>query len=178
MSEVPPEEMVRRVRGWTLDCRTGILLIPLAMLGREAELAARFNTDAVDFVRVKEKTFRPNSRFIQLDRGAVLEDLVDLCEGRKYMGLGDTDCFFIYNFDLALAYLERLERLEVWNYLRDVFRKQPKAIIFALPEGADALLPHEADRSVWKQGGRWSHLRQEASPQSTAVESKEDYDAY
>jgi hypothetical protein len=158
MSEATPQELVRLVRGRTLDCRTGILLLPGEQLGHEASLAARFNTDAVDFVRLKAETFRPNARFIRLDRDTLIGELGGLCEGRSYVGQGDTDCFFVYNFDLPLAALDRLERRAVWNFLRDNFRKQAKGVVFALPQTAGELLPDESEQHVWRQSGRWGSV--------------------
>lgn len=174
MSESPPN-LVRRVRGRTLDCRTGILLLPPELLGREASLAARYNTDAVDFVRLKAETFGPNARFIQLDKETLLTDLELLCRGRSHFGTGYTDCFFVYNFDLPLSALEMLERRAVWNFLRDNFRKRPKGIVFALPQSAQRLLPSEPEQRVWQQGGRWAVMQtavQTSVPEVAEVNSE------
>ena len=153
-----PQELVRRVRGRTLDCRTGILLLPPEQLGSEASLAARYNTDGLDFIRFKGETLSPNDRFLRLDREVLLTDLERLCQGRSYLGMGDTDCFLVYNFDLALAALERLERRALWNFLRDRFRKRSKGLVFALPGKASELLPDESEQRVWQQGQRWAVL--------------------
>ncbi len=161
MTEVLDSEaqrLVRLVRGPTLDCRTGILLLPKAYLGREALLAATLNTEAADFAALKAKTFRPGARFIGLSPDALIRDLDDLCEGRLSVGEVPSNCFFVYNFDLPLAGLGRLERRAVWNFLRDTFRKRAKALVFALPETASALLPSDDERRVWEQGGRWGGL--------------------
>lgn len=159
MNELSPQDLVRRVRGRTLDCRTGILLLPPEQLGHEASLAARYNTDAVDFVRLKTETFDPNARFIRLDKETLLTDLELLCQGRAYVGMGDTDCFFVYNFDLPLSALESLERRAVWDFLRDKFRKRPKGLVFAVPQTARELLPSEPEQRVWQQGRRWASVQ-------------------
>lgn len=156
MSELLPRDVVKLVRGRTLDCRTGILLLPKEQLGREAALAARLNTDAVDFASLKAATFRPEARFIRPDRDMLIRDLDALCSGRSAAGEGDTDCFFIYNFDLPLAALDRLERRALWNFLRDTFRKRAKGLVFSLPQTANELLPNELEQQLWQQGGRWS----------------------
>lgn len=153
-----PQELVRRVRGRTLDCRTGILLLPPEQLGLEASLAARLNTDELDFVRFKGEALSPNDRFLRLDQEVLIRDLERLCQGGSYLGKGDTDCFFVYNFDLALAALGRLERRTLWNFLRDRFRKRAKGLVFALPGGASELLPDELEQRVWQQGQRWAVL--------------------
>ena len=161
MTEIQDSEvqrLVRLVRGPTLDCRTGVLLLPKAYLGREASLAATLNTDAADFAALKAKTFRPGARFVGLSRDALIRDLDNLCDGRLSVGEVYSDCFFVYNFDLPLAGLGRLERRAVWNFLRDTFRKRAKALVFALPETASALLPSDDERRVWEQGGRWGRL--------------------
>lgn len=152
------QRLVRLVRGPTLDCRTGVLLLPKAFLGRQASLAATLNTDAADFAALKAKTFRPGARFIGLSPDALIRDLDDLCDGRLTVSKAHTDCFFVYNFDLPLAGLKLLERRAVWNFLRDTFRKRAKALVFALPETADNLLPNDAERAVWQRGGRWGRL--------------------
>ena len=153
-----PQELVKRVRGHTLDCRTGILLLPPEQLGFEASLAARYNTDGLDFVRFKGETLSATDRFLRLDQEVLLADLERLCQGRSYLGVGDTDCFLVYNFDLALAALERLERRALWNFLRDRFRKRSKGLVFALSGKASELLPDESEQRVWRQGQRWAIL--------------------
>lgn len=153
-----PQELVQRVRGSTLDCRTGILLLPPEQLGSEGSLAARYNTDGLDFARFKGKTLSPDDRFLRLDREVLTNDLERLCQGRSYLGAGDTDCFLVYNFDLALAALEVFERRALWNFLRDRFRKRPKGLVFALPGGASELLPDSLGQRVWQQGQRWAVL--------------------
>jgi hypothetical protein len=177
MSELSPQELVRRVRGRTLDCRTGVLLLPPELLGHEASLAARYNTDAVDFVQLKEKTLNPNARFIRLDKEALLTDLELLCQGRSHFGTGHTDCFFVYNFDLPLAALEGLERQAVWNFLLDKFRKRPKGLVFAVPGSAQRLLPSEQEQRIWQQGGRWAVLQttgQATAPGVASINSAVD----
>lgn len=172
MSSTPvgctPQELVGRVRGRTLDCRTGILLLPPEQLGFEASLAARYNTDGLDFVRFKGESLGPNDRFLRLDREVLVGDLEELCQGRSYLGAGDTNCLFVYNFDLALAALEHSERRALWNFLRDRFRKQPKALVFALPGGAFELLPDEPEQRVWQQGQRWAVLETTSSHSASA----------
>ena len=157
MSE--PQEMVKLVRGRTLDCRTGLLLLPLEQLGQEVALAARLNVDAADFVKLKAATLRPNARFMRLERDTLIADLDALCSGESVFGVGNTDCFLVYNFDLALSFLGRLERLEVWSYLRDRFRQRARGMVFSLPETATDLLPSDSERDGWHQGGRLSHFR-------------------
>ncbi len=153
MSKPSASEVVQRVRGKTLDCRTGIFLLPERLLGCEKSLGARFDLDAVDYAAWCEQYLYEDEKFLRLSGDRLLKYLHEACHG-DFM----TDCLLVYNFDLALAYLPYLERGQVWAFLRDRFRKRPKGLILSMPESASRLLPDPAALEVWSKGNRLARV--------------------
>lgn len=149
MSERTPEQVVQTVRGHRLTCRTGILLLGARQLGREPALAARLNLDRFDYAEWRLNKVEPGQRYLGLSKESIIQELDEICALNS-----PTDALLLYNFDAALAYLPYLERPYVWNFLRDSFRKRPKALVFAMPAQAEHLLPDETARVIWHLGGR------------------------
>lgn len=149
MTDPTPEQVVQLVRGGRLDCRTGILLLGARQLGREKELAARLNLDAVDYLEWRLNKVEPGQRYLGMSKESVIQELDEICALNS-----PTDALLVYNFDAALAYLPYLERSYVWNFLRDSFRKRSKALVFTMPAQAEHLLPDESARVIWHLGGR------------------------
>jgi hypothetical protein len=149
MSERTPEQVVQLVRGPKLTCRTGILLLAARQLGREPALAARLNLDTLDYAEWRLNKVAPGQRYLGLSKETVIQEFDEICAQNS-----PTDALLLYNFDVALAYLPYFERPYVWNFLRDSFRKRPKALVFAMPAQAEHLLPDESARVIWHLGGR------------------------
>ena len=154
MSEPSANEVVRRVRSKSLDCRTGLFLLPKHLLGCEKSLSVRFDLDAVDYTDWCERYLREGEKYLRFDGDKLLEYLHEACYGDFMM-----DCLLVYNFDLALAYLPYLERERVWVFLRDHFRKRPRGLILSMPEGASRLLPDPAALEVWTKGNRLARVK-------------------
>ncbi|MBF6596096.1 MAG: hypothetical protein IVW51_16855 [Thermaceae bacterium] len=149
MTDPTPEQVVQRVRGGRLDCRTGILLLEVRQLGREKELAARLNLDAVDYAEWRLNKTAPEQRFLGLTKETLVQELDEICLLKT-----PANALLLYNFDVGLAYLPYLERPYVWNFLRDSFRKRPKALVVAMPAAAEHLLPSKAEVVIWRSGER------------------------
>jgi hypothetical protein len=153
MSDHEANELFRRVRGRTLDCRTGILLVPRKMLGCEPTLESRYNVDVIDYVAWHERYLGEGEKFLRLDEQALLRGLDDAC-----CGAFETDCLLVYNIDLALAYLPYLTRGGFWSFLRRHFRQRQRGLVISMPEGAEHLLPSGPELAPWKQGKRLARL--------------------
>ena len=149
MTSPTPEQVVQLVRGGRLDCRTGILLLSARHLGRERELAARLNLDAVDYADWRLNETTPGQRYLGLSKESLVQELDEICLLKS-----SANALLLYNLDVGLAYLRYLERPYVWNFLRDSFRKRPKALLVAMPAAAEHLLPSEAETVIWHAGGR------------------------
>lgn len=153
MSDISVREVVQRVRGSTLVCRTGILLLPKQQLGNEGSIAAQWQLEPIDYASWRYTRTGEGEKFLRLSQDTLLHDVEAICSSDYRF-----DCVLLYNFDLALAYLEVLDRRYVWRYLRDNFRKRPVGLIVAMPGQAHHLLPSEADQDLWRRGKRLVRL--------------------
>lgn len=144
MAVVTPGDIVKTLRSGGLMCRTGILLIPIHLLGKETSIAAVYNLDPLDYASWKAKSFLPGARFLGFNTEELLEDMDRILQEPSY-----TDALLVYNFDLALAYLSYEERNFFWRFMRLNFKKRPKALLFALPRTAEKLLPNDKELLNW-----------------------------
>jgi hypothetical protein len=141
-------ELVDRLRGPELRCRTGIVLLPPEQVGREEELAARLNIEPVDYVRVVEGDLLPGSRFLGVEAGTE-EARLD----RLAMATGARDCALVYNADLILSKLNQAARSGVWTFLRTSFPNRQRALVIALPAQATLVQPDGEEREGWVRSG-------------------------
>lgn len=148
MSEVELASLVRLLQQPILRIRTGIVLLPLNMLGSEPELAARLGIEAVDWRGWRLQRLNSGSNHLGLSSETVLRDLREMIEDANLAGT----CLWVYNADLALSALRYDERLWFWDFLFSTF-KQRRGILFSLPAQASNLLPAEK-RTVWERDER------------------------
>jgi hypothetical protein len=140
--------LVDTLRQRVLRMRTGVLLLEAALLGKEAELAARLGIAAVDVCSWMLRRIEPQQRFLGIRWEMLINDLAAIAEDRALSG----DCVLVYNMDVVLAAVLYDERLRFWNFLRSSFRPH-RGIILALPQGAPHLFD-SADRACWERDGR------------------------
>ncbi len=145
---VKPADLVELLCGETLRIRTGILLLPLNLLGDEPELAARLGIEAVDWRGWKLKRLESNSRFLGLSGETVLKDLQEIVDDIDLAG----NCLWIYNADLFLSALCYDERRYLWDFLFSTF-KQHRGLLLSLPAQALGLLPMQK-RRAWEDDNR------------------------
>lgn len=148
MTEVDATELIRLLQQPILRIRTGILLVPVGVLGSEPELAARFGVEAVDWQAWKLTRVAPNSRYLGLSGETALRDLRELVEDVDLVG----NCLWIYNIDLLLSALRYDERMRAWSALFSTF-KQRRGLLFSLPVRAVNLLS-ATERRAWECDGR------------------------
>lgn len=148
MSETEPANLVQLLQRPILRIRTGIVLLPLVMLGREPELAARLAIEAVDWREWKLNRLSSDSNHLGLTSETVLRDLREIVEDVNLAG----NCLWIYNVDLALSALRYGERLRFWDFLYSTF-KQRRGVLLSLPTRASNLLPTE-ERIAWERDER------------------------
>lgn len=156
MSDIGIREMTARVCGSTLVCRTGILLLPKPYLGREESLAVKLGLEPIDYPAWLQTQMYSGARFLRLTQEKLLQDIDIICSARYRF-----NCVLLFNFDLAVAYLEYLERPYLWEFLRDRFKKRPNGLIVTMPEQAQKLLPIETEQEIWSRGKRLTRLPNE-----------------
>ncbi|WP_027878019.1 hypothetical protein [Meiothermus cerbereus] len=149
MNEPSPLEVVQRVRGTQLVCRTAILLLSSEHLGKERSLAAQLNLDAVNYAEWRLRKVLDGQLFLGLTKESLVQELDEIAQLPS-----QTNALLLYNLDIALSYLEFLDRPYVWDFLLDNFRKRPRALVIALPVSAEHLLPDADSRAIWHKGGR------------------------
>ena len=148
MNETEPVNLVRLLQRPILRIRTGVVLLPLAMLGRERDLAAQVAIEAVDWRQWKLNHLSSDSSHLGLSTETVLRDLGRIVDDVDVAG----GCLWIYNADLALSGLRYDERLRLWAFLYSTF-KQGQGLLLSLPAGAFNLLPTGA-RIAWERDER------------------------
>lgn len=142
-------QLLDLLRPRTLRCRTGILLLPSQRLGQERDLAVPLRVDALDYCEYLQERLTPDSSFVPLDAARLERDLDAIAQLQQ-----GQNCVLVFNFDVALAKLPISEREVLWSRLRDSFPHRPRALILAIPQTAELLLPDIAARQIWEQAGR------------------------
>ncbi|MEI6914102.1 MAG: hypothetical protein WCL39_03125 [Armatimonadota bacterium] len=152
MIESSVTKLVRLVRGMSLRCRTGIILLPVRYTGREREVAARIELDAVDYAEEILRGALPGTFYLDINAEAD--------ERRLDALIRDTDggdALLVYNFDIALARMDPQDRFYLWHSIKDRLAYGRKALLIAIPQGAIKLLPPEKDLAVWMSDSRIAH---------------------
>ncbi len=129
-----------------LRCRTGVLLIPEAELGRERELAARLNIDCVDMAEHVNNSLPEETEFVPPGAAYVLRWLRDIANAES-----GGDCVLVSNVDLLLARLEEQQRETVWRQLCNNFPNYRRGIIITLPAKGVSLLMSRETQDVWRK---------------------------
>jgi hypothetical protein len=151
--EVRAEDIARAVRGQRLMCRTSVLLLGRKFIGRETDAATRLNLDPVDYRTWKQGQLVEGQRYLSLTRQSALADLDTISELPS-----PTDALLVFNFDLALSYLEQSDRQEIWRFLRESFRKRRKGLVVTVPADADLLVPGGGELQAWFRDGRIARM--------------------
>lgn len=107
-----PKELIQLLQKKTLRIRTGIWLMPVSMLGKEADHAARMNIDAIDIREPLLESLPEDTRFLGLNVDRVLQLLQEISDQ-----LSGSECLLVYNVDLLLAKLAHNDRTSIWNQL-------------------------------------------------------------
>jgi len=149
METLNVSELVELLRRPTLRVRTGLWLIPSAVLGQEKNESARLGIDAVDLRQQLIARLPQNTEFARLNPHKVLELLDDACQQSA-----GSECILVYNLDLLLAGLKLQERQQVWRHLFQSFSHRSKALLLCMPQGARDLLPTEEYMQGWRKDQR------------------------
>lgn len=142
-----PGQMVALLRGHRLRCRTAILLVSPSQIAEALNIAARLGLDAVDYHEVLVRSLPPGAKFVPLTAASEETRLDTIAE--QPVG---ADAVLVYNFDLAVAKLEHRQRALLWSTLRDRLPHRRRALVLAMPLGAERLLPADGELVGWQEG--------------------------
>ena len=150
---VDVQAVINSVRGERLLCRTGALILHNLWLGRETEIAARFNFKAINYVEWKIEQLEKGQRRINFSWETVICDLNMISELPA-----QTDTLLIYNIDIALSFLSTKDVQRVWRSLREGFPHRPKGLLLTIPKDASDVHPDFEELKQWERDGRLAQL--------------------
>lgn len=137
-----PKSMVEMLRNRELRCRTGVMMVPLSLMGQESRIAAQLGIDHVDYRRYLLDHLPAGGAFLGLSANKVFADLDNISNEAT-----GTDCVVLSNLDLALAGLVTSERMSL---LRERLFNQlcyrRRGLLFAMPDAGSVpnpLFDHE-----------------------------------
>ncbi len=145
--------VINSVRGERLLCRTGALILKKTWLGREYEIAARFNFEAINYAEWKINQLEKEQRRIGFSWQTLICDLNMISELPA-----QTDALMIYNLDIALSYLSIKDVQNVWRSLREGFPHRPKGLLLVIPEDAGDVQPVFGELQQWLSDGRIAQM--------------------
>ena len=147
------QSVINSVRGERLLCRTGALILKKMWLGKETEIAARFNFEAINYAEWKIEQLEKGQRRIGFSWQTVIFDLNMISELPA-----QTDTLLIYNIDIALSFLSTKDVQNVWRSLREGFPHRPKGLLLTIPEEAADVQPVFGEWQQWLGDGRLAKM--------------------
>ncbi len=154
MSETSPQDLVALLARQELRIRTGVLELPVELLGSEDNLAVSLGVGHWDLCAWKVDTSPVDRTHLGLSWEVIIHDLGTLVSDISVPGY----CVWISGLDVLLAAIPFADRKRLWDFIRSTFR-QPRGLLLSMPRNAVRLLP-EDERSLWLEYGRlstWTH---------------------
>ncbi len=151
-----PQALKERLRGRTLRSRTGLLLVPPEQLPDAPEIAARLGADTVDYARLILESLPPGAKRLGITADAEQARLDEIAEAPD-----GADIVLVYQLDLVISRLAMADRGRLWRAMREGFPQRRRALLLAMPAGAEHLLPEGAEWDAWRDGGRIAWWSQE-----------------
>ncbi len=142
-------EVIQTLRYGGLRVRTALWLLPPDQLNRLPDSAARLGIHLVDARHPLLDAIAPEQRFLRLGIREFIKALDELCLKDQA-----SDCLLVANCDLIIASLSPQDRREAWETLYQGFPHRSRALLIAMPRGADLLLPNEQELEYWRKEGR------------------------
>lgn len=143
MSETILQGMVDLLARNELRIRTGIVEVPLEVLGHEPDVAVHLGIGCRDICTFKASRIPSTRPHLAIRWQTVLEDLELLVSDLSLPGC----CIWVSGVDVLLAAIPFPDRKSFWGYLRSTFR-QSRGLLLSIPESAAHLLPAD-ERSEW-----------------------------
>lgn len=152
MGQIEPVELVEYLKRGNFRTNVGIWRIPLSKIGQEADIAFRLDLGMLDARKEFLSKLPAKTEYARLSVTRLykfLDEIADRSDMR--------DCVLICNFDLLLAGLRKeQDRNQVWQDLYNRFPNRQHALLIAIPETANHLLPSEDMLEKWQKDGRLS----------------------
>ena len=142
-------DVIHTLRYGGLRVRTALWLLPPEQLTSLPDSAARLGIHLVDARRPLLNATAPDQRFLRLTVREFIEALDALCQTPH-----TSDCLLVTNCDLIIARLNFQERREAWATLYQGFPHRSRALLIAMPDSADLLLPGKQELTYWRREGR------------------------
>jgi hypothetical protein len=149
----PVKTVIESLRGISLRCRTGILLLSPADLAQIAENAARLEVESFDYIKRLTADMPPGSTKLDIDGNSEILRLQ--CIANEPHG---SDPVIVADIDFALAKMPISDRTSFWNALEDRFPHRNHGILLAIPTTQRVLLPSDEALERWRVGGRLTRL--------------------
>lgn len=148
MAEITARQLTNLLSGQELRIRTGILELPIDLIGRERDLAVELNVGHSDLCSWKIELMLPGRTRIGLWWEGLANDIARLVSDVSFPGY----CIWISALDVFLSGIPHPDRARFWQFMRLNFRP-PRGLLLSIPAGAKHLLP-ETERSAWLEIGR------------------------
>ena len=142
-------DVIHTLRHGGLRVRTALWLLPPEQLASLPDSAARLGIHLADVRQPLLNAVAPDQRFLHLTVREFLEALDALCQNPQ-----TSDCLLVVNCDLIIARLNFQERREAWDTLYRGLPHRSHALLVAMPDNADLLLPSEQELTYWRNEGR------------------------
>lgn len=150
MPEPKPQQLVRLLASQELRIRTGILELPIKLLGTEANLAVELGVGYQNICDWKANRIPPDQSHLGLSCEVIISDLAEALLDKTLPGY----CVWVSGIDALLASIPFDDRMRFWDFVRGTFRR-PRGLLLSIPERAVRVLP-ESERASWIQFGRLS----------------------
>jgi hypothetical protein len=159
MPESTPQALADLLGSNELRIRTGILEVPIELLGNENDLAVTLSIGFLDFCVWKVNRTPVNRSHLALTWQGITEDLVSVLSDMSLPGY----CVWVAGLDVLLSAVSFDDRKQFWAFIRSTFR-QSRGLLLSVPRQAAHLLPEE-ERKLWIEYGRlavWNNRAREA----------------
>ena len=150
MPESTPQQLVQLLASQELRIRTGILELPIKLLGAEANLAVELGVGYQNICDWKASRIPPDQFHLGLSWEVIISDLAEALLDKTLPGY----CVWLSGIDVLLASIPFDDRKRFWDFVRGTFRR-PRGLLLSLPERAVRVLP-ESERASWIQFDRLS----------------------
>ena len=150
MPEPSPQVLVELLARNELRIRTGVLELPVGILGKECDLAVSLGVGYCDLCTWKIDGTPAERTRLGHSWEMIAQDLVSLLSDLSLPGY----CVWVSSVDVLLAGIPFDDRRRFWEFMRSTFR-QPRGLLLSMPLGAAHLLPDD-ERALWIEYGRLS----------------------
>ena len=141
--------LVSDIRNVAAHTKVGLWRMPVKSIGEETKTAILLGVQPLDISNYFLVNLPSGAEFARLSYSKIIQALDSVANAK-----GPKDCVLIYNLDLLLAGVTVEDRAQVWKTLFNGFPHRPRALLIAVPETAEPLLPSEQLLEKWQAASR------------------------